>query len=122
MVETLHTYNRLKIMSSVSMQCLHHCFFLTPCCVLNCKDSKFRYFSLLTLCDMSKNLLIFEFLSGANIIYTALKKLLWQPFNKHSTTTLSKTENMTEFIKLSFPIRVNVNHGIGYHCCHCRQY
>jgi len=45
---------------------------------------------------MSKNLLIFEFLLGAHIIYTALKKLLWQIFNKQSTTTLSATENVTE--------------------------
>jgi len=28
---------------------------------------------------MSKNLLIFEFSLGAHIMYTALKKLLWQP-------------------------------------------
>jgi len=26
------------------------------------------------------------------------------------------------FIKLSFLIRVNVNHAIGYHCCHWSQY
>jgi len=45
---------------------------------------------------MSKNLLIFEFSPGAHITYTALKKLLWQPFNKQSATTLSATENMTE--------------------------
>jgi len=42
-------------------------------------------------------LLIFEFSPGADIIYTALKKLLWQLFNKQSATTLSTTEiNMTE--------------------------
>jgi len=29
---------------------------------------------------MSKNLLILEFPRGAHIMYTALKKLLWQPW------------------------------------------
>jgi len=29
---------------------------------------------------MSKNLLIFELSLGAHIMYTALKKLLWQPW------------------------------------------
>jgi len=43
-------------------------------------------------------LFIFEFSPGAYTIYTAPKKLLWQPFNKQSATatTLSATENMTE--------------------------
>jgi len=62
--------------------------FLIFAVLLNCKDSEFCYFFLLKLCDMSKNMLIFEFSPGAHIIYTALKKLLWQPFTKQYTTTL----------------------------------
>jgi len=29
---------------------------------------------------------------------------------------------MTEIHKIILSKRINVNHAIGYHCCHCRQY
>jgi len=40
----------------------------------------FSYLNLYKLSDMSKNLLILEFSPGTHIMYTTLKKLLWQPW------------------------------------------
>ena len=52
-----------------------------------------------------------------------IKKSLHIIFNKNSPQPPCPQRKIPQkFIKLSFLIRVNVNHAIEYHCCHCRQY
>jgi len=88
--------------------------FLTFAVLLNWMMANSINFSCLCYVICQKNLLIFW----------VLPKNVQSPGESQTSchgNTLTVSALYPKFIKLSFPIRVNENYAIRYHCCHWTQ-